>query len=183
MSQTPAMRGCVRANSVACPCKFHLKSVVHPFKFHCESMQIPPGVHANEWQYIKKLLFPHNTFFSSIFEQKLLNLRPMSQGILFNWSVEPVTFLTGTHTNRRTSRLRDCIGPVHAVHAVQCSAVGRFSENIWNYFVLHVTCPLSCVTCHVSPTAFHLSHVTTTNSQSHRPSLCLLPHYAQKASL
>ena len=51
-------------------------------------------------------------------------------------------------------------------------------------------CNVSCVTCHVSSVpccvlrvTCHLSHVTNINSPSHRPSYCLLPHYAQKGGL
>ena len=40
-------------------------------------------------------------------------------------------------------------------------------------------CHLSCVTCHVSPVMCHLQSVTNTNI--HRPSPCLLPHFKQQA--
>ena len=39
---------------------------------------------------------------------------------------------------------------------------------------------MPCVTCHMSPFTFHLSHVTNANSQSHGPSRCKLPMYAQQ---
>ena len=58
------------------------------------------------------------------------------------------------------------------------------------YHVSHVSWHMSCVSwhmsrvmCSVSPVTCHLSPVTYANSQSHRPSPCSLPHYAQDAGL